>query len=275
MTTIALPVLAALFAWWFATGAILYLDNLPRSTYRHSMMSASLVALPALLGLALTSQSATPAGAYLAFICALVVWAWQEMAFLMGFLTGPRKHPCAPDCRGWRHFLHGAHAILHHELALIAGGALVFALTWDGVNQVGAWTYLTLWVMRQSAKLNLFLGVRNLGESLLPEHLHYLKGYFRRRAMNPLLPISVLGSGGLAVLLAWMALAPGVEPFQVTAHLLLATLLGLAALEHLFLVLPVPLDALWQWGTKSRPRDESTGLAAPRHAAVVVVKVEP
>jgi putative photosynthetic complex assembly protein 2 len=268
-------VLAALFAWWFATGAILYLDGLPRSTYRQSMMSASLLALPALLGLALTSHSASPAGAYLAFICALVVWAWQEMAFLMGFLTGPRKHPCAPDCRGGRHFLHGVHAILHHELALIAGGVLVFALTWDGVNQVGAWTYLTLWVMRQSAKLNLFLGVRNLGESLLPEHLHYLKGYFRRRAMNPLLPISVIGSGGLAVLLAWMALAPGVEPYQVTARLLLATLLGLAALEHLFLVLPVPLDALWQWGTKARQRSEATGLAAPRHAAVVVVKVEP
>ena len=275
MTTIALPVLAALFAWWFATGAILYLDGLPRSTYRHSMVSASLLALPAVVGLALTSQSATPAGAYLAFLCALVIWAWQEMAFLMGFITGPRKHACAPGCRGWRHFAHGVHAILHHELALIAGGVLVFALAWDGVNQVGAWTYLTLWVMRQSAKLNLFLGVRNLGESLLPDHLHYLKGYFRRRAMNPLLPISVLGSGGLAVLLAWTALVPGLEPFQVTARLLLATLLGLAALEHLFLVLPVPLDALWQWGMKSRRRDESPDLAAPCHAAVVVVKVEP
>ena len=275
MTSIALPVLAALFAWWFATGAILYLDSLPRSTYRHSMVSASLLALPALLGLALTSHSATPAGAYLAFLCALVIWAWQEMAFLMGFLTGPRKHACAPDCRGWRHFAHGVHAILHHELALLAGGVLVFALTWDGVNQVGAWTYLTLWVMRQSAKLNLFLGVRNLGESLLPDHLHYLKGYFRRRAMNPLLPISVIGSGGLAFVLAWMALAPGVQPFQMTALLLLATLLGLAALEHLFLVLPVPLDALWQWGTKSRPPGESTDLAAPCHAAVAVVKVKP
>lgn len=275
MMTIALPVLAALFAWWFATGAILYLDGLPRSTYRHSMVSASLLALPALLGLALTSHSATPAGAYLAFVCALVIWAWQEMAFLMGFVTGPRKHDCASNCHGWRHFLHGVHALLHHELALVAGGALVFALTWDGDNQVGAWTYLTLWVMRQSAKLNLFLGVRNLGESLLPAHLDYLKGYFRRRAMNPLLPISVLGSGGLAVLLAWTALVPGVEPFQVTARLLLATLLGLAALEHLFLVLPVPLDALWQWRTKSRSRDESTDLVAPCDAAAVVVKVKP
>jgi hypothetical protein len=66
-----------------------------------------------------------------------------------------------------------------------------------------------------------------------------------------------------------------VDPFQVTARLLLATLLGLAALEHLFLVLPVPLDALWQWGTRSRRREESTDLAAPCHAAVVVVKVEP
>jgi len=275
MMTIALPVLAALFAWWFATGAILYLDGLPRSTYRHSMVSASLLALLALVGLAVASRHATPAGAYLAFVCGIVVWAWQEMAFLMGFLTGPRKHPCSPNCRGWRHFLHGVHAILHHELALIAGGVLVLALTWDGANQVGSWTYIALWVMRQSAKLNLFLGVRNLGESLLPEHLHYLKGYFRQRAMNPLLPVSVIASGGLAALLAWTALAPGLEPFQLTAQLLLATLLGLAALEHLFLVLPVPMDALWQWGMKSRRREATPGLASPCHAAAIPVKVEP
>ena len=165
--------------------------------------------------------------------------------------------------------------MLYHELALIVLEIAVVACVGPGENRVGIWTFMTLWVMRQSAKLNLFLGVRNLGESLLPEHLHYLKGYFRRRAMNPLLPISVLGSGGLAVVLAWMALAPGVEPFQVTAHLLLATLLGLAALEHLFLVLPVPLDALWQWGMKSRQRESATSLASPCHAAAIPVKVEP
>lgn len=273
MSAIALPVLVALLAWWLATGAILFLDGLPRSTYRHSLAAASILALVALAGLFITRDDATVAGAYAAFAGGLMIWAWQEMAFLMGFVTGPRKHACAPGCRGWRHFLHGVHALLHHELALLAGGALVIALTWGGANPVGLWTYVALWVMRQSAKLNLFLGVRNLGESLLPEHLHYLKGYFRRRAMNPLLPVSVLLSGGLAVLLTVTALAPEATPFQVTAQLLLAALLALAAIEHLFLVLPVPLDALWQWAMRARQQ----GAAVPPApcAAALPLKAEP
>ena len=45
--------------------------------------------------------------------------------------------------------------------------------------------------MRESAKLNLFLGVRNLSEEFLPAHLAYLQSYFRRRSMNMLFPFSV------------------------------------------------------------------------------------
>lgn len=274
MTTIALPVVAALLAWWFATGAILVLDSLPRTTYRRSFAAVTLLALLALAGLVATRDDATAAGAYLAFASGLTVWAWQETAFLMGFVTGPRKQGCAPDCRGWRHFLHGVHALLHHELALLAGGALVLILTWGGTNAVGWWTYAALWVMRQSAKLNLFLGVRNLGESLLPEHLHYLRSYFRRRAMNPLLPVSVLASAGLACLLAWTALQPGATPFQFTSLLLVATFLALAALEHVFLVLPVPLDALWQWAMRTRAPAPVTSAGTPCRP-VIPLKTEP
>lgn len=273
MSAIALPVLVALLAWWLATGAILYLDGRPRSTYRYSLAAASLLALVALAALYLTRDDTTVEGAYAAFAAGLMIWAWQEMAFLMGFVTGPRKQACAPGCRGWRHFLHGVHALLHHELALLAGGALVIALTWGGANLVGLWTYVALWVMRQSAKLNLFLGVRNLGESLMPEHLHYLKGYFRRRPMNPLLPFSVLLSGGLALLLTVTALAPEATPFEATAQLLLATLLALAAIEHLFLVLPVPLDALWQWAMRARQPDAAVPPAPC--AAALPLKAEP
>lgn len=254
MLQIALPVLAALFAWWFATGAILLLDGLPRRTYPASFIAAGVLALAALAVLAATRDTPTPAGAFVAFSCGLAVWAWQEMAFLMGFVTGPRRAACAPGCRGARHFMHGVHAILHHELALLAGGAAVLAVTWGGSNWVGPATYGVLWLMRQSAKINLFLGVRNLGESLLPDHLQYLKAYFRRRAMNPLLPLSVLGAALGAALLVRAGLAADAagNAYGVTACLLVATLLALAAVEHLFLVLPVPLDGLWRFALRSR-----------------------
>ena len=47
---IALPLLATLFIWWFSTGLILYLDGLPRSTYKWSMLWATVLAAVAFAG---------------------------------------------------------------------------------------------------------------------------------------------------------------------------------------------------------------------------------
>ena len=88
--------------------------------------------------------------------------------------------------------------MLHHELALLLLGALLVALTWHAPNHGALVTFTILWVMRQSAKLNVFLGVRNLNESFLPVHLEYLQSYFRRRAMNLLFPFSVIAGTAVA-----------------------------------------------------------------------------
>ena len=60
-------------------------------------------------------------------------------------------------------------AILYHEFALLACGAAIVALTWTGANQVGLWTFAALWVLRQSAKINLFLGVPVTNDELMPD----------------------------------------------------------------------------------------------------------
>lgn len=133
---------------------------------------------------------------------------------------------------------------------------MVFA-TWGGSNGVGPSAFAILWVMRQSAKLNVFLGVRNLNEHFLPGHLSYLQSYFRRRPMNALFPLSVAVSSWFAVLLWQAAAASGPDPFAATALTFSATLLTLAILEHWFMVLPLPFEALWQWGLRSR--------AVPQH----------
>jgi hypothetical protein len=123
---------------------------------------------------------------------------------------------------------------------------------------------MILWVMRQSAKLNLFLGVRNLSEEFLPEHLRYLESFFRKRPMNLLLPISITASTMLAVLLWQEALADGAGAFQVIGHTFLATMLTLAVLEHWFLVLPLPATALWQWSLRSRESERITADVGPQ-----------
>jgi putative photosynthetic complex assembly protein 2 len=246
VTTLALSALFALLLWWASTGIVLYLDQRPRPTHARSMRGASIVGGLALAGLVVTRDMATVGGACLAFTCAVLVWGWHEMSFLTGRVTGPRRHACADGCHGFRHFRHAVEAIIHHELALVATLALVVALAWDAANWVGGATFALLWTMRLSAKLNLFLGVRNPGTELLPAHLQYLASFFGRRPVNALLPVSVAAN---ALLVAWLARSAlgATSAFEATAWGLVAALAALALLEHLFLILPWSVARLWGW----------------------------
>jgi putative photosynthetic complex assembly protein 2 len=257
MKDLIIPALFAVVLWWLSTGIILFLDGLPRRTFRWSMLGGTILLAVALQGLSRTGTMPTVAGAYLAFCCGLMVWAWQEMAFLLGFMTGPRKQACAAGCSGWRHFAHAVSAILYHELAILAGAATVAALTWGAPNQVGAWTFFVLWGLRLSAKLNLFLGVRNLNKEWIPDHLGFVKGFLNRRPMNLLFPVSITLSTVIAVYLVQAALAEDATDFEVAGYALIGTLLVLAILEHWFLVLPLPAEALWSWGLRSRDQGKS------------------
>lgn len=257
------PILYAVSVWWFTTGLILFLDGLPRRTFKWSMAAATALLVPALYGIAATSTDNSVGAAYVAFSCAVMVWGWQEMAFLMGFLTGPRKHACIAGCSGWRHFLHAIEAILYHELGIVAFATILVTITWGGSNQAGTWTFLLLWGMRQSAKLNLFFGVRNLSEEFLPPHLQYLRSFFTKKPMNFLFPFSVSISTAVAALMIEAAVSAQASPFDIAAFTLLAALMGLAILEHWFMVLPLPVAALWSWGLRSRALQISEEIDPP------------
>jgi putative photosynthetic complex assembly protein 2 len=257
------PVLYALFVWWFGTGVVLLLDNLPRRFLAPTLGAASAVAVAALLLLAITADDTTVAAAFVAFTCAVLVWSWMELTFLTGVLTGPRRHACVPGCSGLKHFGHALAAIAYHELAIAAGGLAVYLATAGGSNRVGFWTYLVLWVMRQSAKLNLHFGVRNLSEEFLPPRLRYMTSYFRRRPMNLLFPLSVSAATVVAVLLVREIGAMQTSAFDVAGYTLVATLLWLAILEHWLLVLPLPTSALWRWSLRGAAREHEGDDDAP------------
>jgi putative photosynthetic complex assembly protein 2 len=253
----------AVFMWWFSTGLVLLLDTLPRTTFRWSLLVSSLLALAALSGLAHTAAQTSLAGAYCAFTSALLLWGWHELSFLTGWITGPRRTALPPGTTGWPRFKASVMAILWHELAILAMGAIVVAITWGRPNQVGTATFVLLWVMRISAKLNLFLGVRNLSEEFLPEHLAYMASFFRRRRMNALLPLSVLGGSAAVAALVSTALAPDTSPEAAVGSTLVATLLVLAVVEHLLLVVPIPATVLWRWAMRpSDPTDPAPLLPA-------------
>lgn len=265
LLSVALPVLFAVFVWWFSTGIVLLLDGLPRTTFRWSHLLSTLLGLGAFVGLAHTAPQTTTAGAFCAFTCALLLWGWHELSFLTGWVTGPRQHAADAGAQGWQRFVQAVQAILWHELAILASGLLVVAITWDAPNQVGTQTFAVLWVMRISAKLNVFLGVRNLSIELLPAHLAYLASFFRKRAMNLLFPVSVSASTVVAVWMVNEALSSPAGSARATGLLLVATLLGLAILEHWLLVLPLQATALWQWAMRKRELGDT---AAPEPCVI-------
>lgn len=251
MSELLIAVVFAMFVWWFSTGLVMLLDGLPRGTFRWSLLISSLLAIAAMFGLVKASGQTTVAASYCGFTCALLVWGWHELSFLTGWITGPRKQP-SPDGAGTRErFGHAVGAILWHELAIAAVGITILVFTYDAPNQIGTWTFLVLWVMRISAKLNLFLGVRNTGRELLPEHLAYMGSFFRRRAMNGLFPFCV-GASALMLMTITQRVPSLERPWESVGLVLVGTLLALAIVEHALLMLPLPTTALWRWALRDR-----------------------
>ena len=157
----------AIFIWWFSTGIVILLNRMSRTAIAMSLVISSALGLGALAGLSHTAHQTGVLGAYCAFTCALLAWGWNELSFLTGWITGPQKTAILKDTAGWPRFVASFNAVIWHELAILLVGLAIVWITWDAPNQVGTGTYLVLWIMRTSAKLNLFFGVRNLSEEIL------------------------------------------------------------------------------------------------------------
>ncbi len=259
---IATAVLFAIGLWWFGTGAILWLDRQPRSTYGWSLACGVAVAIAALAALIDSRDHASVLSALTAFAGALALWGGHELAFLTGLVTGPRRTSCPPDVRGFQRFVLAAQTLIYHELALALTAVLLVILDWGRVNAVGAWAFLILLVGRLSAKLNLFWGIPHFTAALFPEHLRYIATYVRTSPPSPFLAISVAAGASFAGAEACRALIPGASPFTATAAALLFSLSALATLEHLFMLIPSADAALWRWAAPVTGRSAVTVPAA-------------
>ena len=236
----------AVFGWWFTTGLILWLNHLPAGTHRWSMAGATALLVLCFSSLESVAAQATQTAALYAFLQALCLWGWLEMGYLMGFVTGPSNRPCPPDATGWTRFGLALKTSLYHELAVVVLVLSVVAVTAGQPNQVAGLTCVSLWLMRWSAKLNLFLGVANFHAEWLPRSQQHLVTYMKQRRINLLFPFSVVLGTGVAVWFlqhAWLA----DHPFVATGHAIVGLLLSLGVLEHWFLVLPVQDSKLWRW----------------------------
>lgn len=262
------PIYAA-FVWWFSTGAVLLLvGRTGRFEVSRACLAGGLLA-GALGGLALTAADSSVGGAYTAFTCTILLWGAQEIAFLAGWLTGPRPRACPVGTTGWTRLGLALQAILYHEFALLACGAALVALTWGSPNQVGLWTFAALWVLRQSAKINLFLGVPVTNDELMPDAVRFLKTFFTRGPVSAFFPVSVTLATAALVIMIQRIVEVAVTPFEVVSLTLVSTLFALGVVEHWFMLLPLPAITLWGWGMRSGFPSEDTTMEQERDAKTV------
>ena len=252
MTEFALPLLFATVLWFFATGFVLWLDKLPSHTWPVSITMASVASGFAMAGIIATAEETSPWAAYVAFACALVLWGWHELSFLMGFVTGPNRTPCPPDARGWQRFRLAAATLIYHEVAMFACLLVIMAATWGKANQTATLTFLLLFVMRLSAKFNIFAGVPHLSTEMMPDHMRYLASYFRIAPPRWFFVASVSGIAVLAALLADTALSS--QGGIATGYALAFALVALAFIEHGFLVVPWQDTAMFRWAMPEAAR---------------------
>jgi putative photosynthetic complex assembly protein 2 len=252
------PPLYAAFVWWFSTGAVLVLVGRARHGHALKLVSAGALLLAGLYAIAVSADEITPSGAYAAFTGTILLWGAQEIAFLAGWVTGPRPQSCPTDARGWRRLSLALQAILYHEAALLACGAAILALTAGHDNATAWWTFAALWGLRQSAKINLFLGVPVTNDELMPEPVQFLKTYFARKPVSLFFPLSVTLSTAALVIMIQRLVEVAASPFEIVSLTLVSTLFALGVIEHWFMLLPLPAITLWGWGM--RPQLSEDGM---------------
>jgi putative photosynthetic complex assembly protein 2 len=231
------PILVTLALWGGLTVGVVWLN-------RHGKMAGRWALLLLLPALALAHQQLWAMrddvsiwGCYGAFTAGMFIWAWHELAFYCGILTGPWRAPCPPHLSGWQRFGYALRTHIYHEIAVVIEVGLLWWLHHDATNPVGYLTFGFLWALQHSAKLNVLLGIRNLQVSLFPEHLRYLGSFWQQRSHNPFFFASVTVTSLLAIgfwIYAGM-LAPAESAVGMT---LLASLMTLGAIEHWILVMP-------------------------------------
>jgi putative photosynthetic complex assembly protein 2 len=257
MASYIIPPIYAAFVWWFSTGCVLLLVGRSRGLDLVRLVTAAAQTATALVGLLLTANDTGVVAAYMAFTSTILIWAAQEIAFLAGWVTGPRPRPCPAGAKRWSRLAPALQAILYHELALVLCGSVVAALTWKGSNQIALWTFAALWVLRQSAKINLFLGVPVTNDELMPDAVRFLKTYFVRKPVGAFFPVSVTLATATLVIMIQRIAEVAVTPFEVTGLTLVSTLFALGVVEHWFMLLPLPAMTLWGWGVRSGFSPES------------------
>ena len=142
-----------------------------RQSFGRALLIAGICAIGGLTLVAFTSNITSVWAVYASFVGGLMIWSWHEISFLTGAVAGVHRDPCPPDAQGWTRFSAATMALIHHEIALAMTAGLLLSLAAFTGNPTAAYTFGLLLIFRLSSKLNIYWGVPNMSDELLPAHL--------------------------------------------------------------------------------------------------------
>lgn len=237
------PILVVIVAWWLGTGLVLYLQQTIVKVRTPLFVTLITVSAASLCAMVFTAQGSQPWQSYLGFVAAICLWGCIELSYYTGLIGGVHQRECPDNCSTGKRFRLALGASIWHEVSVLFVGGIVLTLLLNTENPVGLYSFLVLWLMRWSAKLNLFFGVPNFNTDWFPKRLAYAHSYIRRAPVTLFFPISVLSATLVAVDLISRTMAS--EGSEALITLLPGVLLSLAILEHLFMALPIADSELW------------------------------
>jgi putative photosynthetic complex assembly protein 2 len=252
-TGLALPFMVVVLLWFVSTGLVAMINHRLRASFGRALFIACGCALLGLALIAFTSHTSAVWAVYASFLGGLLIWSWHEISFLTGAVAGSHRDPCPAKASGWQRFSLATMALIHHEVALAMTAGLLLSLAAVTANPTGAYAFALLLIFRLSSKLNIYRGVPNMSDELLPAHLAYLKSYFGPKRLHPVLVLTIAAILGLAGYFASAAINAATAGGAVSASLLCCLSL-LAALEHLFLAIPFRDSALWDWALRVKDK---------------------
>ena len=227
--------------WWAATGFTLVMQlNATTSAVGVALSSAF-----AILGSWLILQSRdkrSVRAARMAFLGSAFIWWWCSTLFYAGVgIDIQTVHPAGT--RTLSLALDAIAATLKPDLVGVVAMATIAIVVHRRTNRVALWMFALFWGTLQTAKLNVFFGVRNASVDWLPEHLFQLSQFFGPPRNSPLLPVTI---GLLLLLFAFMVrrARAATTPFARHSGWMVALLVGLAVVEHAALGLSATLP-LW------------------------------
>jgi len=146
----------AVLLWWLMTGLALMSVHQPRALQQPIFLLSTIFATAAIWGVQGNAASHTTMATVTGFAMGLVIWAWLELSYLMGYITGPVKRPATESMSLPVRFYNALGTTIYHEFLVVAVVGIVCILGAGLPNPTIQNTLAVLWLMRWSTKLNLF-----------------------------------------------------------------------------------------------------------------------